>query len=197
MSDINITVRNRPPEDASDWERAMALADDLARSKHIGERQAKVFAALEVGVDRDEICNRLDMGESNSYQTYYDAEANVEHAEHIVEMLADHPALNPSKVVKSSVPMEEFDAEQDRFNSEVRHADSERLTDQQFVDDAGRLVTVQQPLGLTASNGVGGYLINRIRLSDGTVEELAVAADRLDQLIDEGQLTPATASVDI
>ncbi|RQG93721.1 hypothetical protein EA472_22560 [Natrarchaeobius oligotrophus] len=171
----------------------MALAEDLSRSKHIGDRQAKVYAAIEVGIARDEICERLDMSESNSYQTYYDAEDNVAHAEHIATMLEDHPALNPPKTV-SDVSMSEFDPARDRFDSDTRHGPDKDLTGEQYADGSDQLVTVRQSL-VEDSDGIAGYLINRVNLSTGELDRRALSAARLDELIEEGALSEATASL--
>jgi len=193
MSEINVTAKTRPPADASEWERAMALAADLARSRHIGERQAEVYAALELGVARDEICDRLDMSDSNSYQTYYDARDNVEDARLLVALLDDHPALEPPKTVEEC-PADEFHAARDSFAGDTRHAGDDSHVGEQFVDDDGTLVTVRQSLA-EDEDGTAGYLLSRIRLESAEVGEWAVSADRLDELLSQNRLTPATATV--
>lgn len=193
MSELDLTVRTRPGDDATKWERAMALAEDLERSKHIGERQAKVYAAIKVGVDREEICERLDMNESNSYQTYYDAQDNVEHAEHLTAMLSDHPALHPPKAVVDA-NTDTFDPGRDSFDSDIRHDRDDDLTGEQFVDGSDHLVTVQQTL-IEDNRGIAGYLVNRINLDTGEVERRAVAAGRLDELRGSGRLEPASAQI--
>jgi hypothetical protein len=193
MTDIELTVKTRPGKDATNWERAMALADDLARSKHIGEQQAKVYAALEVGIAREEVRERLDISKSNSYQTYYDAEDNVEHAEHIAAMLHDHPVLNPPQTVVDC-SMDEFKPGRDSFDSDVRHDRDEDLTGEQFVDDNGNLVIVRQTLA-EDSDGISGYLVNRIYLDTGEVKRRAIAAERLDELREDGQLCSASAEI--
>jgi len=55
-------------------------------------------------------------------------------------------------------------------------------------------VTVRQTLA-EDSDGISGYLVNHIYLDTGEVERRAIAAERLDELREEGQLCSASAEI--
>lgn len=200
-SDIDIDVLKRPPEDADDWDRAMTLAENLAQSDHIGERQAQVYAAADIyDIERDDILGRLDISDSNYYQTLYDARDNIEDAEWIESVLADPP--REPRTVTEPTPVEEWSPWMDDIDSNVRHDPTEDLTGELYrhdIDDGAEPVAVKitQQTGGVSDRGASAYVLQKL-LHDGTVGERYVApVDWIVEAIGSGVLKPATLRIEV
>jgi hypothetical protein len=176
------------------WEQAMVLAEDLSETNAVGHRQAQVVVAVDLfGFGRDEIMERLGIGQDNFYNSMYQGRDRIKESQQLARKLRRHPLLKEGDYPVTFIDWTENIRPEE---TEYHHRKGESRVGEQFALDERVLVTVQSELPGASQDEIAGYALSLVELETGTQERRAIAASQLDKLVDIGRFTPGTAVIE-